>query len=314
MSPLVRSQRPFVARRAQRGVVMLIMFMILFLAGASVFLTVMNNNVLNQQQNSDAMAAMRDVRESLISYAVLYGDYYGAAGAGPGHLPCPDSNRSGTENVPCNATTLGRLPESIVLPSGDVFALSDYLAGIDEQIWYAVSPAFRRSSPGVVNTTTTGSLTVDGRAGIAAVLIAPGEDMYFQSRPNSNSSNYLEAGNDGGPNFVSNNPADPNNFNDRVLGLAAADILSPVSARVAEQIKIQLDVYFGVNGNYPPDAAEFAVAMGGAPAWFTANNWDGVTTYSQLSANTASVVFAGCAITYTLDQTTPNIGRTGTRC
>lgn len=293
---------------------MLIMFMILFLAGASVFLTVMNNNVLNQQENTDAMAAMRDAREALISYAVLYGDYYGPGGAGPGHLPCPDTNRSGTENVPCNGTTLGRLPESIVLPSGDVFVLSDYLSGIDQQIWYAVSPAFRRNSPGVVNTTTTGSFTVDGRTDIAAVLIAPGEDMYFQSRPNSNSSNYLEAGNDGGPDFVSNNPADPNNFNDRVLAIAASDIRSPVSARLAEQIKIQLDTYFAVNGSYPPDATEFTAALAGAPTWFTANGWDGVTTYAQLSATTASVVFSGCAITYTLDQTTPNIGRTGTRC
>ena len=84
----------------------IILFMILFMAGASLFLTYVNNNVVNQQADTATMQAMRDAKDALISYAVLYGDYYGASGAGPGHLPCPDSNGNAAENEPCGTNAL----------------------------------------------------------------------------------------------------------------------------------------------------------------------------------------------------------------
>lgn len=299
---------------SQRGIALLILFIMLFMVGSSVFLTVLNNNVTRLQADSSVQQSLRTAREALIAFAVLHGDYYGAAGAGPGHLPCPDSNGNGAENVPCNAVTLGRLPESITVPSGNVYPQNADLAGFDQQLWYAVSPAFRRSTPGVVNTTTVGTLSLDGRSGLAAVLIAPGEPLATQSRPSNNDANYLEAGNVGGPNFVSNNPADPDNFNDRVIAIHAREILAPVSARVAETIKQRLDAYHSSNGQYPPDAGEFAVAMSSAPAWFASNLWNSNSNYTFLTATTASVSFNGCAIVYTLDQTTPTITRTGQQC
>jgi len=293
---------------------MLLMFLLMFVAGSGLFLTVLNNNLGRLQADNTAMNSLRAARDTLIAYAVLHGDYYGAAGAGPGHLPCPDSNGNGAENTPCNANTLGRLPESFTVPGGNVFPINSELAGIDQQLWYAVSPAFRRSTAGVVNTSVTGNLSLDGRTGLAAVIIAPGEAVGSQARPSNNNANYLEAGNAGGPNFVSNNPADPDNFNDRVIAVHAQDILSPVSARVAETIKQQLDAYHSSNGQYPPDAAEFTAAIGSAPAWFANNQWNTNSNYTFLTASTASVSFNGCAIVYTLNQATPNITRTGSQC
>lgn len=298
----------------QRGIAMLILFIMLLMVGSSVFLTVLNNNVNRLRADGTVQESLRTAREALIAFAVLHGDYYGAAGAGPGHLPCPDSNGNGAENVPCNAITLGRLPESITIPGGDIYPLNNELAGIDQQLWYAVSPAFRRSAPGVVNTASAGALSLDGRTGLAAVLIAPGEALTSQSRPSNNDANYLEAGNAGGPNFVSSNPADPDNFNDRVIAIHANEILSPVSARIAEAIKQQLDAYHGSNGQYPPDAVEYSFALSSAPAWFASNQWETNSSYTFLTADTASVSFTGCAIVYTLDQTTPNIARTGNQC
>ncbi len=302
----------------QRGVVLLILFMVLFMAGASVFLTVMNNNVIQQRENTDTLNELRAARDVLISYAVLHGDYYGAAGAGPGHLPCPDSNNNGSENSPCATTTLARLPTSITLPSGDIFPLSETMTGIDEQLWYAVSPEFRRNPAGIVNTTVNGSFSLDGRGGIAAVIIAPGEALASQSRPSNNTSNYLEADNLSPPDFITYYATDPAAFNDRVMAVTAAEILAPVSARVAEAVKQSLDAWHASNGSYPADASEFAdattVAPAPAPAWFQANQWDVNAAYTRLSNDSATLAFTGCGITYTLDQTVPNISRTGTRC
>lgn len=297
----------------QRGVVLLVLFMILFMAGASVFLTLMNNNVVRQQQNSDVMSALSAARDVLISYAALHGDYYGDAGAGPGHLPCPDTNSDGQENAPCNAVLLSRLPQAISTAFGNELPLGNFESEVDQQFWYAVSPAFRRSPAGVVNTSVNGALTLDGRSGYAAVIIAPGEALASQSRPGNNAANYLEAGNTAMPDFVSLNPADPDNFNDRVLGITATQIHSLISATVVEKIKQTLDAYHGLNGQYPIDA-DFAAAMATAPAWFAANNWGTVTSYTRLSNDSAQISFANCAIVYTLTEAMANIARTGTQC
>ena len=299
---------------SQRGVAVIILFMILFMAGASLFLTYVNNNVVNQQADFATMQAMRDAKDALISYAVLHGDYYGAAGAGPGHLPCPDSNGNAQENVPCGTNALGRLPESIILPSGAVFPLSSYNSGIDEQLWYGLADPVRRSPANAFNSGTATNLTLDGQGSIAAVLIAPGEALPSQSRGNNNDANYLEAGNAGGPAYVSNNPADQANFNDRVLSISVAEIMSPVTTRIAETMKGQLDNYHTTNGNYPPDQASFDGALGAAPAWLAANNWIAVTTYAQVDADTATLVFAGCNITYTLSNASGAITRNSSQC
>lgn len=301
------------APQKQGGVALLVFFMVVFFATASAFLTVVNNNVVGRQSAVNTISALSAAKDSLIAYAVLHGDYYGAAGAGPGHLPCPDTNDNSSENSPCN-TPFGRLPESITVPGGPVFPLSSYDSGVDQQIWYALSDDFRRNPTGVLNSSSTGNITLDGQTNIAAVLIFPDEAQISQSRPNNNAANYLEAGNALGTAFVSNNPADPENFNDTVLGISVDEIMSPVTARVAETIKIQLDIYHGLNGNYPPDQAEFVTAMGGAPAWLAANNWAAITTYAQLTTDSGSVVFGGCGITYTLDVSIIAIAKSSSRC
>ncbi|NKB32937.1 MAG: hypothetical protein GKR91_07545 [Pseudomonadales bacterium] len=297
----------------QQGIILLVLFIVVFFATASIFLTIVSNNVIDQRGSTNTIEALRDTKDALIAYAVLHGDYYGAAGAGPGHLPCPDTNNNGLENSPC-VTAIGRLPISITLPSAAMFPLSAYDSGVDQQIWYALSDAFRRNPTGVVNTTTTGNITVDGQTGIAAVIMFPDEALVSQTRPNNNVANYLESGNAVGTAFVSNNPANPDNFNDQVLAISINEIMSPVTARIAETIKIQLDIYHGVNGNYPPDQTEFNTAMGGAPAWFASNNWAANTTYTQLTPDTGSVLFTGCNITYTLDVAVISVAKTSSFC
>ncbi len=300
--------------RRQQGVILLLLAAIFLLVGAGVFITVMNNNVVVQRSDANTVAALRDARDALVSFAVLHGDYYGAAGAGPGHLFCPDTNGNGVENAPCGAGAIGRLPLTMTLPSGSVFPVSDYNSNIDQQLWYSLSDAFRYSPAGVLNTATATAITVDGLGGFAAVIIAPGEATGSQGRPSNNSNNYLEAGNIGGPGFVNSDAVDPDNFNDLVIGITMGEIMSPASARVAEVIRNQIDAYHVANGFYPVDQVEFGVAMAGAPAWYAANQWDLVATYNQLTNDTASVLFTGCNITYTFDIAAASATRSAAQC
>ena len=73
--------------------------------------------------------ALQTARQALLTYAALYPWLYGPRGAGPGHLPCPDtdeqtmapwsqaSNRDGP-NPPCGseASATGQLPRHVNLP------------------------------------------------------------------------------------------------------------------------------------------------------------------------------------------------------
>ena len=73
--------------------------------------------------------ALQTARQALLTYAALYPWFYGPRGAGPGHLPCPDtdslamapwsqaSSRDGP-NPPCGtaSSATGQLPRHVNLP------------------------------------------------------------------------------------------------------------------------------------------------------------------------------------------------------
>lgn len=305
----------------QKGVAVLIMFAILFMAGANLFISFASNNVVSIQRADQSGLALREAKAALIGYAMMHGDYFGPAGAGPGHLPCPDTNNDGAEDAPCGNNALGRLPQSITvaLPApGSTLQLSDYNYGVDEELWYGLTNAARRSPATAFNTTTVSTHTLDGQVNFAAVLIAPGSALVGQSRPNNNRANYLEGGNAAGNSFVSNDGTGPDSFNDRVLGITIEEIMLPVTARVAETIKGELDAFHTANGRYPDEVGfpgEYATAIGSAPLWFANNNWDTVSQYSQVTNDSADITFTGClGVTYTLDNAAGTIARTGTGC
>jgi len=301
---------------AQQGVVLLVLTMILFTAGASWLLSTLMRSQETQPRETDTARALNAAKEQLIAYAVMHGDYYPASAVGPGHLPCPDTTGTGVENTPCAANSPGRLPRSFTLPSTAVLPLSDHSSGIDQQFWYVVSTAFKRSPAGVANTTSTGSVTLNGQVGIAALLIAPGGVTGIQVRPNNSSANYLEAGNIAGPNYVSSDAVAPGNFNDRVLPITIRELMSPVTARVVEAMRVQILAFQVMNGFYPANAADFAAALAAAPAWLLNNQWNlpAVTTYTVLTPTTATIQFTSCNIVYTLNYATNTITKNGARC
>ncbi|MBU1565738.1 MAG: hypothetical protein KJ630_08925 [Proteobacteria bacterium] len=314
-----------------RGAALLIMMLLLFVAAMTVILRGLGGGNLKEQEAAATSEALAKVKDSVIAFAVMYADNY-PAGAGVGHLMCPDTDAPafdatgiplapyGVANSPCGPNAIGRLPHYVTLPSGKPFPLSDHGSGVDRQFWYAVADRALANPAGglsnIFNSATPGTLSLDGQGDIVAVIIAPGPPFGGQNRPGTSPAAYLEAGNALGPAFVTGWPANPQNFNDRVLAVKRSELLLPMTARVVEEMKKHLDAYHVAGGAYPADQAAFAGAFAAAPPWLAANQWlqATVTTYTPLSGNSVTLAFAGCGITYTLTFGSATIGRSQTHC
>lgn len=318
MSILPRVSVNVVLGRRQRGVVLLAFFLVLFLAGVGAIITVLDNNTASIRRNTDTMVALRKAKESLLAYAVLYAENYSTPGVGPGYLPCPDTNGNGLENAPCGPDSLGRLPTSIVLPSGSTVPLSSYNNGIDEQFWYSVADNFRHNPTSILNSAATSTVTLNGQTGIAAVIIAPGPVTGTQSRPSNSSIRYLEDSNTSAPSFVSNDPLDPDNFNDRVLVITIDEIFAPIVRIVANIVKTELDIYHAANTRYPATQVEFdASIIVPTTPWYAVNYRvvPRVVTYNWITDDSASLTFTGCDnISFQLAFNPSAIVQTGSRC
>ncbi len=292
----------------------------LFLVSFTLFLTVLNNNQANQAQNANIAEALSSAKQELIAFATLGTEHFGAAGAGPGHLFCPDTNNNGSPNSPCGANPLGRLPRTVTTLLG-TRQISSFGTGVDQTFWFAIDSSLRSNPATVFNSSTVPTLTVDGVGGYVAVLIAPGAGNNTQARPSNLVSDYLEAGNTASPSFVTFDNLAPANFTDRVIGIRRTEITTPVTARVAAEIKTLLDNYRGVSGSYPDDSSfddpallDFNTVMAGAQAWFAANNWLNQSNYVRLNTDSATITFNGCSITYTVNVNVTGVARSNNQC
>lgn len=230
------------ARRARsrppRGTALLAL-LLLTLAGASLLLRQLRFADLNSEREKATHAALQAAREALIAYA--------ATSAAPGRLPCPENTAligtatEGSQRSSCSNAlpAIGRLPWR----SLKIEALTD---GYGEPLWYALSPGFR-SPP--INTGSAGQLGIDAQpGGFAAIVLAAGPAQAGQSRPTVSAAappqraNYLDGTNgDGDLSFASNGPL----LNDRLLGIAAAEIAARISRRVLAEIR-------GADTDQPP--------------------------------------------------------------
>lgn len=289
----------------QKGIVLLLFVAGLFLVSSSLLLTVLNNNVATLRNDQNVTSALIETKEALIAFA-LVSDAHFAGAVGPGHLFCPDTNGNGAANSPCAPNSLGRLPRTVTTALGEI-PLTDFNEGIDQQFWFAIDSAIRSNPASIVNSSTVGTTSLDGRSSIAAVLIAPGEAIGSQTRSNNSPANYLESANTTAPAFQGSNSAAATDFNDRVLAIEFSEIMTPVTSRVADMIKDLLATSHGVDSSYPDDSSaddpaiqNFADVIATAPAWFSANQWDSQTNYVRLNTQSATLVFSGCGITYTV--------------
>ena len=189
---------------AQSGAVMLLILLAMLTGGGLLMASRVSTSVpLEIQQDRSRTLGM--ARQALLSYAVGYIDLYGPRGAGPGHLPCPDTDPMDDApdalswlgdgpNPPCGhgQVALGRLPRHISLP-GHRYGFHGQPR---QELWYAVSTGFVNNPVNrVVNPASRGGLRLDDTHDIVALIIDPGRALASQNRTLDGPAAWLEGEN-----------------------------------------------------------------------------------------------------------------------
>ncbi len=240
----------------QQGLVILVMMTIIILGSAMLLVSGLNDNAWQRRNDVDSARALAQARQALAGFAA-------ASQARPGELPCPDVDDDGVADYTsglCVSLT-GRLPWRTL-------GLGDLRDGRGERLWYGVSDNLHANASSVINSNTTGQLTVDGQGGFAAVVMAAQETLTGQVRSAANRNRpgaYLEGDNatTGDNSFVTQGSAP---FNDRLLALATEELMALVERRVAGELANYLQDYYTLNGFYP-----YAARIGDGPNYYCDN-------------------------------------------
>jgi hypothetical protein len=244
-------------RKRQHGAALLALLAVIALASAWFLVSRMNTlsaefKIAEKNRNA---AVLNRAKQALIGYVAAQAVKGGENN--PGALPCPEApasfnSTSGTDGraqSPCTLPAVGRFPwrtigtEKLVDASG-------------EPLWYVVSPGWAYTGTNtLINSDSTGQLTVDGVANDAvALIIAPGPAFSVaaasgcsarsQARPATGTPdwrNYLECENASSPAdsvFVSTGPE--GSFNDQLVKISAAELLPGIEAAVAQRFEREI--------------------------------------------------------------------------
>ena len=288
--------------------------LVLFVTGGSVAISALNN------RQTATIAKAREVRyqmeaakAALLAYAANHSKFYSDA-RGPGYFPCPDTDDpeldlDGTPNYTGTASlkectyaspALGRLPQEEVLTEL-TFRFNDAYADIDEQFWYVVAPrylysntstnrrSYTRTYAGPTLSFTNASdywLTLDGNTEYVALIIAPGAELETQNRlaGPTNYANYLD-GQNGGSNydFYTSYEANPELFNDEIIGITLDEYITYVGTAVARDVKLRMESYYdqyaGSPKRFPADSNTVADVTSTSCTTSTFSNMFDGTTY-----------------------------------
>ncbi len=222
---------------------------------AASYLLVSRLNAAGDQiyRDEQTALALAQAKEALIGYASTYPDNIDP-NSGPGYLPCPDPNDTGSPNGNCSIasnTVVGRFPWKYL-------GLRDLRDGSGERLWYAISEDFRYGPNKLVplnsGTPTPNQLTVDNAGDIVAIVFAPGVAFERntdpaipcprqQSRPSNDVRDYLEnSNNDGDTSFIT--ATAPECFNDRLITVTRQELMAAVEKRVLGEVRQALQTYY----------------------------------------------------------------------
>jgi len=230
----------------QNGVILLGLMIALLLASGFYFIRQTNKMSSRQAQETTDTATLQKAIDALLARAVSDANR-------PGSLPCPAPNSDGMALgvIPC-PSHIGWLPwRTLDLP--------DLRDSSGERLWYVLSPAFQDT--GILNSNSVSTLTLDGAAGVSALVIAPGPALAGQNRPSNNAGDYLDTWN-GNP-LTSNNDGNDSyfsgaggaSFNDKVMPLPTTTLLTNVGKRILGEIRFA----FTAGGGAAPYADAFPI-------------------------------------------------------
>ena len=253
----------------ERGFAMIAIISLIVLISAYLIANMLSRTSadLSIERERRSTDALRQAKAALIAYAAStegWQTYKGQTTNQPGGLPCPDiSDLNGTSPGLCSGASsrVGRLPWATI-------GADDLRDASGEQLWYAVSSNFRKLSTNVINSDTQGLLSVTGSApvsNVVAIVFAPGTPVLGQNRTTGqfDVTQYLESCTNctSGLSYdtftTSALPSDT--FNDRLVVITQADLMSvvepAVSARIQRDITPYLQTYYSQWGGFPFPAA-----------------------------------------------------------
>jgi hypothetical protein len=282
--------RAALLRQRQRGVALMAMLAVLILGATWWTVTALSNTVnRTAEQRAQNAQVLQQAKAAVMGWVAHQAAM--SAEADPGRLPCPElAANIGTANQGLAANTcalpaVGRLPWRTL-------GLDQLRDAAGEPLWYVVSPGWALDgivANTVINSNSTGALTLDAAGDVVALIMAPGAPLavtdagctprnQVRAAP-GNVLDYLECANvDAVPNvFASNGPA--GSFNDQLLAITAAELMPLIEASVADRFRRNVapllrsaysnsDAASG-NGNPSwPDAPllPFAATLAGDPA------------------------------------------------
>jgi hypothetical protein len=248
---------------------------------------------------ADNSRVLGQARTALFGYALRADSHL------PGQLPCPDTDNDGLSDNCAGAgpVATGYLPW---LELG----LADLRDASGERLWYVLAREFDGSQ--IINSdSVSGSLSIDGIPGYAAIVFAPGKPIMNQARPpaaQGNVARFLEADNADNDNLYVTQSA--GEFNDQLLDITAASLIQATERRVTAMLRRELQDYYSQHNYYPNPAAQggidcdssrnhgliplnissgcsgFADWGGSAelPAWFSAQGWNNLVWYAVAPA------------------------------
>jgi type II secretory pathway pseudopilin PulG len=259
----------------QRGFALIALLALAALLSAFLIASALNltgAGISNEREDRN-MRALREAKVALIAYAASTEGWQAYMGqeVQPGGLPCPANNTTGASPGICSgaAQRVGRLPWATI-------GSNDFRDASGEQLWYAVSSNFYKNSANIINSDTSGLLTVTGTApasNVVAIVFAPGPAIQdstlppgqIQDRSPANINrlaSYLEGFTPVGSDYTFTTNALPTDtFNDRLLVITQAELMAVVEPAVAAQmeryVKPLIQEYVTKWGGTYPFAAPF---------------------------------------------------------
>lgn len=159
----------------------MLMLMVGLVAGTALFLTVQESSQGDRERYASDYEKLQAAKKALIAYASFQNqpeieeDTVPPTYNSPGELPCPDRNYDGRYSAFGDGSASRCLTYAGWLPhiTLDIDEIRD---SSGSRIWYAVSDNYQTQKNEVLNSTTAGTLMLDGNE-VVAVLIAPGEPI-----------------------------------------------------------------------------------------------------------------------------------------
>jgi hypothetical protein len=235
--------------RCQRGQTLLIFLAIIGVGFSALLYSSFGPASNSIERSKITNAALAQAKDALIGRAVSDANR-------PGSLPCPDNDNDGSAELYSGSDCPGYVPGSNVfigrLP-WRTLGLADLRDADGERLWYAVSRDFARNPTCAagcpLNSDSLGQLTITGTSpgsNVVAVVFAPGYTLASQNRTTvaqqNTIANYLDASNaNGDATFTT--AAASNTFNDRLLVISAAELITVVERRVAREVRMILQNY-----------------------------------------------------------------------